>query len=125
MDIVRGTALVCDDDSQLRSLVSRLLTDDGWEVVASVPNAVEAIDLTQRLHPDVVVIDVALSGLSGIEAIPELVLAGATVVVCSAFGGYGDPARNAGAAAVVDKCDLETLAGVVRAAVFPASSPVA
>jgi two-component system chemotaxis response regulator CheY len=110
-----GKALICDDDAFLRSMVGQLLTDQGWEVVAAVETAVEAINLTRILHPDLVVIDVSLRGMSGVDAIPELVEAGAAVVVCTAFSGVSDHALHAGAMAVVDKSDLAALVGVLAA----------
>jgi len=115
-----GKALICDDDAFLRSMVGQLLTGQGWEVVAAVETAVEAINLTSVLRPDVVVIDVSLRGMSGVDAIPELVDAGAVVVVCTAFSGAVDHARHAGAMAVVDKTDLAALVGVL--ADIPAKS---
>ena len=109
----RGKAIICDDDGVLRSIVSRILGDDGWEVVASVETAVEAIDLAGVLRPDLVVIDVSLRGMSGIDAIGPLVDGGASVIVCSAFAGSEESARRAGAVAVIDKSDLGTLADVL------------
>jgi CheY-like chemotaxis protein len=117
----RGTAVICDDDPLVRSVGSRLLGDDGWRVVGLVDRALDAIELARRLHPDVVVLDVSLVGLSGLEAIAELVSTGAAVVVCTAFGSFAESARRAGAAAVVDKAELGMLADVVAAA-FPKAS---
>ncbi|HEY2428409.1 MAG TPA: response regulator [Acidimicrobiales bacterium] len=115
----RGTALICDDDSILRSMVGRLLADEGWEVVASVETAIEALDLARVLHPDLVIMDVSLRGLSGVEAVPELVAGGAAVVVCSAFSGVADHAHQAGALATIDKSDLASLVAVLAGLPVP------
>jgi len=109
------TVLICDDDAQVRGLASHLFTQDGWRVVAEVENAIAAVGLTQALQPDVVVLDVGLVGLSGLDVIPELVAAGSTVVVCSSFGSTSDAAKRAGASAIVDKAELPSLLDVVNA----------
>jgi CheY-like chemotaxis protein len=106
--------LICDDDAHLRSVASRWLLDDGWEVVGSIEHAVAAVAMAQALHPDVVLLDISLVGLSGLDVIPELVAAGAAVVVCTSFASSHEAAMRAGASAIVDKADLSSLLDVVN-----------
>lgn len=61
--------LLADDNAQFRMVLRRLLErDDEIEVVAEASNGVEAIDLVEQYEPDVVVMDVSMPGLDGIEA---------------------------------------------------------
>ena len=108
-----GRALICDDDAVFAGLIRRVLVTEGWEVVGAVSMAADAIDFARVVHPDVVVMDISLAGMSGIEAIPALREAGCMVVICSAFGSESDSALRAGAAAVVDKAEVVTLSGVL------------
>jgi len=67
------TVLICDDDALVGSVEERMLSEAGWKVVTIVSNAIDACDATRALRPDLVVLDSSMAGLSGIEAIPELV----------------------------------------------------
>jgi PAS domain S-box-containing protein len=62
--------LLVDDHEIIREGISRLLQFE-WdiEVVGEAANGVEAIDLTDQLQPDVIVMDVNMPGMSGIETI--------------------------------------------------------
>lgn len=65
--------LLADDNAQFRAVLRRLLErDEEIEVVAEAANGIEAIDLAERHEPDVVVMDVSMPGLDGIEATYEL-----------------------------------------------------
>jgi len=122
-----GSILICDDDPVFCGVARRLLIADGWEVIGAVTVAVDAIDFARVAHPDVVLMDISLAGMSGIEAIPALQEAGCQVVICSAFGTSASTALRAGAAAVVDKAELpslsEVLESLVNASGAPAPSP--
>src|SRR5712691_1811479 len=60
--------LLCDDDEVVREGLRRLLTRHGnLEVVAEAATATQAVDAAVRVAPDVAVIDVRLSGGSGID----------------------------------------------------------
>ncbi len=70
--------LVCDDQLLIRSgLVTIIDAQPDLEVVGECGDGQTAVDLTTRLHPDVVVMDVRMPVLDGIEA--TRLLAGATV----------------------------------------------
>ncbi len=112
----RLRALVCDDDAMVRRVVSGLLTGLGYLVVAEVDLATDALRVVELTKPHLVVLDVALMGLSGIEAIPSILSAspGTRIVVFSAFDTVRGDALAAGAAAVVDKSDPEGLEETLR-----------
>lgn len=66
--------LVADEKHQARALLRRLVEDDGRFVVvaetSSWPETIEQIDIAQ---PDAVILDVALPGMQGLDAIPVIV----------------------------------------------------
>lgn len=81
--------------------------------------ALDALRVAEMTRPDVVVIDVALKGMTGIEVIPGLKRAvpSCAVVVFSAFEAARGDAASAGADAVVDKSDPSALEEALRAVV--------
>ncbi len=103
--------MVCDDDPVFRNVVGAVLESYGFEVAAAVGVATDAVRVAEMTQPRVVVLDVALMGMSGIEAIPALKQAApdCEVVVYSAFDNVRDEAMAAGATAVIDKADPQLL----------------
>jgi DNA-binding NarL/FixJ family response regulator len=64
------TRILLVDDHELvrRGIRSLLEAEEDFEVCAEASNGRVAVDLAQELKPDVVVMDIALPGLNGIEA---------------------------------------------------------
>ena len=60
--------VVVDDDNLLAAELAGLFTDVGYEVTGVANEAREGIALVDRTHPDVVVMDVRMDGMSGTEA---------------------------------------------------------
>jgi len=108
-------ALVCDDYSMVRETIRPLLVEAGFETVREATLATEAISLAEMTQPDVIVLDLSLPGMSGLQAIPilRLVSPRSTVIVFSAYDIWRDACVDAGAAAYVDKGDLDTLQSVL------------
>lgn len=104
-------ALVCDDDPLTRQVVTDLLTDNGFDVLAELETAPPVIELARAIQPEVVVLDVSLMGMTGIEAIPAVRDAApdCSIIVFSAFDSVRSEALAAGAAAVVDKTQPDEL----------------
>lgn len=66
------SVLLADDDDRFRGLLSSMLDDDGYEVVAEAPDAPTAIELAAEHRPDVVVLDLVLPGAQGLSAVRAL-----------------------------------------------------
>ena len=63
--------LVADDTDSIRALFQRLLTGDGHEVIEAV-DGLEALDAVARHRPDVILLDVGMPGMDGIEVCRRL-----------------------------------------------------
>lgn len=102
--------LLADDARDLRFFVRVTLeADPRFLVIAEAADGAEAVRLADELQPDVVVLDLALPVLDGLQALPRIrALAPATaVVVLSGFdsGAMSAAARALGAANYVSKGD--------------------
>jgi DNA-binding NarL/FixJ family response regulator len=89
-------AVVDDHPIVRQGLAAALDDEDDFEVVGSAGSAEEAIELVRRVEPDVVLLDLELPGIGGIEAIPRLLAAHAGVRVL-VFTAYGAEERVLGA----------------------------
>jgi DNA-binding NarL/FixJ family response regulator len=59
---------IVDDHSFFRSGLRSLLAEQGFEIVGEAPNGEAALPLIERRRPDVVVMDLNMPGMSGVEA---------------------------------------------------------
>ena len=84
----KNTVLVVDDVSVVRSILSALLTQNGFEVVGEAASGIEAMELFAKLSPDLVTMDVVMPKMSGIEAIRKMTKSWphSKVIVVSAMG---------------------------------------
>ena len=65
------SVVVCDDVPELRRLLREVLhEEEDLEVVGEAGDGRAAIEVIQRLQPDVVVLDLSMPELDGLEAIP-------------------------------------------------------
>lgn len=118
----RCRIVVCDDHQSYRELVSLVLgLEPDLEVVGEAADGRQAIDVTRRLEPDAVLLDVSMPEMDGIEALPHIRAAapGARVIMVTAFGAESVRRRatDAGAHAFVEKGgDIEDLVAEVRIA---------
>jgi DNA-binding NarL/FixJ family response regulator len=68
--------LLADDHEVVRAGLRALLEEQqGWEVVAEAVDGREAVEKATKLKPDVVVIDIAMPSLNGLEAVRQIVKA--------------------------------------------------
>jgi DNA-binding NarL/FixJ family response regulator len=107
MDDVR--VLIVDDQEPYRRAMAAVVTaTDGFSIVGSVTTGEESLAAVAELHPDLVLMDVNLPGIDGIEATRLLTSApGAPVVVLlSTYDVDQVDLEGSGAAAYVAKADL-------------------
>ena len=123
----RVRILVVDDHQMLREALVGMLELSGFEVVGAVGDGAEATSLAAELEPDVVLMDLAMPVLNGLDATRLLreVVPSAAIVVFSAFDSpdLKRQAFEAGAVAYLPKgCGAERLRATVEAAVTLAAS---
>lgn len=104
----RIRVLVADDVEGLRRLLRLVLkTDPRYEVVAEAEDGEQAIAEAQRTKPDVVLLDLSMPVLDGLEALPRIKKAApkARIVVFSGFieDRMGPMALTLGADAYLEK----------------------
>jgi two-component system, chemotaxis family, protein-glutamate methylesterase/glutaminase len=74
--------LIAEDSLTTRSLLKEILSSDPEiEVVGQAMNGVEAVELTMRLHPDLVTMDIHMPQMDGLEATKEIMIAAPTPIV--------------------------------------------
>jgi DNA-binding NarL/FixJ family response regulator len=76
----RPRILVADDHQPIQERVRELL-QASYDVVGAVGNGIDLLDQEKRLHPDVIVLDISMPGITGIEAAHQLRESGSTAKV--------------------------------------------
>lgn len=82
------TVLLCDDARFTRMSLNGVVTKGGYEVIGEAGTGREAVDQYEALQPDLVLMDVVMPDMSGIDAVKEIKrrYAEARIVMCSAMG---------------------------------------
>ncbi len=83
-----ATIMIADDAAFLRVMLKDLLEREGHTVVTEAANGVEAVDKYRAYRPELVILDLNMPEMGGMEALEELMRmdAKANVVMCSALG---------------------------------------
>ncbi len=102
--------LIVDDSTLYREVLSSgVASDPSIEVVAKAINAYDARDKIMMFHPDVIICDVQMPGMNGIEFIRQLLpVYPIPVIVVSTVGNAVFDALNAGAIDFVGKPDVNS-----------------
>lgn len=107
----RPQVLLADDYPSLHIALTRLLTS-ACDVVGQAADGLEAVETARRLQPDVVVIDMLMPGMNGLDACREIRVAvpRAHVIVITAAddADLAAQALDAGAAALIHKFRVAT-----------------
>lgn len=117
------TVLLCDDALFTRTMIGAIISEAGFQVIGQAENGHQAVEQYDRLRPDVVILDIVMPDMNGLEAArairrldPE-----ACILMCSAMGQQKlmDEAAAAGARGFIVKPFnqsrvLEALNGVVN-----------
>jgi DNA-binding NarL/FixJ family response regulator len=105
-----ATVLIVDDHSGFRTVARTLLEAEGFHVVAESATGTEALEAAKRLRPAVVLLDIGLPDLDGIEVAGRLTADGfAPVVVLTSSRDSSDYRRlieRSGARGFIPKAEL-------------------
>ncbi|MFB4394170.1 MULTISPECIES: response regulator [unclassified Pseudomonas] len=112
--------LIVDDHPVIRLAVRMLMERHGYEVVSETDNGVDALQLTREYLPDIVVLDIGIPKLDGLEVIARMTAAspGTKVLVLTsqAPGHFSMRCMQAGAAGYVCKQqELTELLSAIKA----------
>ncbi|HKY51004.1 MAG TPA: sigma-54 dependent transcriptional regulator, partial [Candidatus Limnocylindria bacterium] len=85
--MAQKSILVADDDASIRSLLKQLLTDEGYSI-SEAATGTEVVSHVGESSPDLVIMDVRMPELDGIEALPKVKTASprTSVLIMTAFG---------------------------------------
>ncbi|MGD2043218.1 MAG: response regulator transcription factor [Acidimicrobiia bacterium] len=102
--------LIVDDQEAFRS-AARLVVDlaDGFEVAGEAGTGEDGVTMATELRPDLVLMDMNLPGIDGLEATRQIMTAlpETRVIGLSTYEEFKDRALAAGAVAFISKSDFE------------------
>ncbi|CAN5655778.1 hypothetical protein BH24ACT14_BH24ACT14_17290 [soil metagenome] len=113
MQEATASVLIVDDQAPLRSAARMVVAlSDGFEVVGEAETGESAVELAAELAPDLVLMDVNLPGIDGLEATRQILAGSArppVIVVLSTYEAdeYAPRAAGAGAAAFIAKSEFD------------------
>lgn len=107
MSAGRGLRIViADDEAVIRLGLRAMLEDQGYRVVGEAADGKRALDLVQKLEPDLVFLDIKMPGVDGLQAARRLLAERAVpVIILTAYAdrAFVDQAKEAGALAYLVK----------------------
>ncbi|TXI72075.1 MAG: response regulator [Dechloromonas sp.] len=77
----RTSIMIVDDNDMMRSILRGMLRGETYDVVGEARNGVQAVEMADRLKPDIVCLDVMMPEKNGIEALIEIKAARPNTVV--------------------------------------------
>lgn len=80
--------LICDDAAFMRMMIKDILTKNGYNIAGEAENGAKAVEKYNELKPDLVLMDITMPEMDGIQALKKIKEAdpGASVIMCSAMG---------------------------------------
>ena len=104
------TILIADDNDAVRRAVCEVFTrESDFEVCGEAHDGHDAIEKAQRLHPDLIILDLSMPGMNGLEAARALrdLVPPVPIILFTLYddGIVEERARSAGVADVVSKSE--------------------
>jgi len=107
------SVLIVDDSSVVRQALVRLFIEGGFEVCGEAESGRAALAKAQGLNPGLIVMDLSMPGMNGIEAARSLrqVLPTAVIIILSDYGGMFpvEETGSLGIAAIVSKAECSSV----------------
>lgn len=88
MAVNKTKILVIDDEKDLRFLFKKILTPEGYTVLTA-QNGYDGIKINQKSDPDIILLDLKMPGINGIETLRRIRKKDSSVIVII-ITGYGD-----------------------------------
>ncbi|MEM9200644.1 MAG: response regulator transcription factor [Actinomycetota bacterium] len=113
--------MLADDHRMLREGLSRSMTEHGFDVVGEARDGVEAVNMAYSLNPDVILMDVSMPEMDGVEACRQVrtSVPGTKVVMLTMHADQevlANAIRAGACGYLVKDCSTEEIAGAVRMA---------
>lgn len=113
--------MLADDHRMLREGLSRSMSEHGFDVVGEARDGVEAVNMAYSLNPDVILMDVSMPEMDGVEACRQVRAAvpGTKVVMLTMHADQevlANAIRAGACGYLVKDCSTEEIAGAVRMA---------
>jgi two-component system chemotaxis response regulator CheY len=85
---VSANVLIVDDAAFMRMMVKDILSKNGYTVVGEAENGAIAVDKYMELTPDLVIMDITMPEMDGLQAVREIRKRApqARIIMCSAMG---------------------------------------
>lgn len=80
--------LIVDDAAFMRMMIKDILSKNGYEIAGEAENGVKAVEKYKELMPDLVLMDITMPEMNGIDAVKSIkaIDSSAKIVMCSAMG---------------------------------------
>ena len=80
--------LICDDAAFMRMMIKGILGKGGYDVAGEAENGLKAVEKYKELSPDLVLMDITMPEMDGIQAVREIkkIDPNAKIIMCSAMG---------------------------------------
>ena len=80
--------LIVDDAAFMRMMIKDVLSKNGFEISGEAQNGAKAIEKYKEINPDLVIMDITMPEVDGIQAVKEIkkINSAAKVIMCSAMG---------------------------------------
>jgi CheY-like chemotaxis protein len=105
----RKSILIADDSNDVRDVIRLFLERAGFYVCGEAADGIDAIEKARQLKPDLIVMDLAMPGMNGVEATGAIagLLPGIPIVVITMYGEVLGKSLTsaAGAKAVIPKAE--------------------
>jgi DNA-binding NarL/FixJ family response regulator len=113
--------MLADDHRMLREGLRRSMTEEGFDIVGEAQDGVEAVELAERLVPDVILMDVSMPNCNGVEACRQVKqrISGTRIVMLTMHADkevLTDAIRAGASGYLVKDCSTDEIAEAVRMA---------
>lgn len=80
--------LIVDDAAFMRMMIKDILVKSGFDILGEAENGAKAVEKYKELQPDLVIMDITMPEMDGIQAVKEIkkINQDSKIIMCSAMG---------------------------------------
>jgi len=110
--------LLADDNESLRLVLRKIIETEGWTVCGDAADGMQAVEQAQALKPDLIILDLAMPHLNGLQAAQRIsnLLPGVPMLLNTLYDRQvvHDDAIRQGIALVIPKSDVNALIAAIK-----------